>query len=101
MIDEILCILNGGDRQNEDKLKFAKGISANIMCAWEPNDPDVPRGRESFGQQRARRIAEGLLADIEEGRDDHVNLIRSLTEGNIDPSAIYRNLDSPKIRIGR
>lgn len=77
--------------------RFAKTLTANVMYAWEPLDTESPQGKESFGQQRARRIVEGLMADLEQDTSDFSNLHQVLTAANIDPTAIYRNLDSPAI----
>lgn len=97
-IDYIVRILSDGQGiTTEDTTdRFAHRLTDNVMCGWEPADPMAPTGKESFGQQRARRLAEGLILDREQGSEDCDNLIAKLVEGNIDPTAIYRNLDSPQ-----
>lgn len=101
LVPEVLEILeSGGDTSiGPEEARFAKKLTPNIMCAWEPHDRSVPLGKESFGQQRSRRIAEGVVRELELGDTGGTAVMSALVEGNIDPAAVYRNLDSPKIPI--
>lgn len=75
---------------------FTKRIAPGVAIAWEPLVQRQTARRLSFGQHRARVIADSL---IEHGLqsptgtlNDHV--ISALREADIDPAEPYRNIGS-------
>lgn len=96
-LPDIYRVLKSAGPLDRNRQGFAKKIDSRVMCAWEPVDSNIPYGKESFGQHRARVIAEGILNDLAKGSTNNSSLYDKLVQANIDPTAIYRNLNSPDI----
>lgn len=70
---------------------FARPISSGVGLAWEPQGRGV-----SFGQHRARVVAQILMARAEGSwRPEHLQ--RTCLDRGIDPDNIWRNPSSPDL----
>ncbi|MEV7097916.1 T3SS effector HopA1 family protein [Amycolatopsis sp. NPDC051045] len=72
---------------------YAHRIADGVAVAWDPADTRPGHGALSFGEHRSRVIADALL--VPGVREDE--LARSLAEGNIDATGVFRNTTSPEL----
>ncbi|GHG12186.1 MULTISPECIES: T3SS effector HopA1 family protein [Amycolatopsis] len=72
---------------------YAHRIADGVAVAWDPADPRPGHRGLSFGEHRSRVIADALLAPG--GRE--AALARSLAEGTIDVTGVFRNANSPQL----
>jgi len=75
-------------------------VAPGVSVAWQPfaKTPGRPAGL-SFGQHRATAVAEGLVGQVlgtREGTREEA-VAGALFDAGVDPSAPYRNLDSPQL----
>ncbi|WP_086829041.1 T3SS effector HopA1 family protein [Allokutzneria sp. NRRL B-24872] len=75
----------------EQTSAFARRVAPGVAVAWEPADPREGRTRLSFGQHRARALADGL-AD-----GGWAAVPAALAAAGIDPDALHRNRNSPAL----
>ncbi|MGW2325560.1 T3SS effector HopA1 family protein [Streptomyces sp. NPDC001700] len=85
---------------------FAKNLAPGVAIAWEPRDERPGRQGMSFGQHRAAAVVDALFDAVESAAESAAKdtspgefLVRRLKEANVDPAAVYRNVDSPDIRM--
>ncbi|MDT0300943.1 T3SS effector HopA1 family protein [Streptomonospora wellingtoniae] len=78
-----------------DTSVFARELAPGLALAWEPDD-SRPRMRGlSFGQHRASVTARALIREATEDVALDRALVEEYTAAGIDPTAPFRNLDSP------
>lgn len=75
---------------------FAHPVARGVTVAWEPHDLSAAGSRTSFGEHRAAAVARGIVAAAGQG-DVRVRVRSELVSSNVDPIAVYRNLDSPSL----
>jgi hypothetical protein len=96
-IDEIADHLRS-DRPHAPASLFCRHITNGVSMAWEPVDTSTPRGGTSFGEHRSNAVARALVSEaLSDSPDLHKAVRRALITANIDPTAVYRNLDSPAL----
>lgn len=84
------------DRPNAPASLFGHQLANGVSMAWEPVDTAAPRGGTSFGEHRSNTIARAIVAEAADPNPQiHRAIRRALITANIDPGAVYRNLDSP------
>ncbi|MBC9956537.1 T3SS effector HopA1 family protein [Yimella sp. cx-51] len=77
---------------------FTLHLAPGVRCAWEPADPRPGQGSVSFGQHRAAVLAQLLVARAE-GSDVPGTTETACESRGIDPHNVWRNLDSPELRL--
>lgn len=95
-LDEIVSLLAGSDDSPEAST-FTKNLGYGVAASWEPIDGTIGRRHISFGEHRSEAIAEGLVEDLVEENLHDEKLIARLHRSNIDPTRVYRNVDSPTV----
>ncbi|GAA4992549.1 hypothetical protein HD597_012833 [Nonomuraea thailandensis] len=80
----------------EDTSRFARRVGPGLAVAWDPADDRPGMRRLSFGEHRARILAQGLLA----GGDPAGAVAGAFAAAGIDPGEPFRNRTSPRLRIG-
>lgn len=76
---------------------YTKPLGPGVSIGWEPTDSRKQPARMSFGEHRSAAIASGLISYMREnGKLRLADYLQdALVQANIDPSALYRNMDSP------
>ena len=94
-VDEIADHLRS-DRPHAPGSLFCHQVTNGVSMAWEPADISTPRGGTSFGEHRSNTIAKAIVTEGLTAAPDLAKAVRrQLITANIDPAAVYRNLDSP------
>ncbi|PVE10733.1 T3SS effector HopA1 family protein [Streptomyces scopuliridis] len=79
---------------------FAEQVAPGVSVAWQPfAERSGGQTGRSFGQHRATAVAEGLVGHVlgtRAGTREEA-VAGALFDAGVDPSAPYRNLDSPQI----
>jgi hypothetical protein len=84
----------------DDTSAFARRVGPGLAIAWDPADDRTGMRRLSFGEHRARVIAQGLIASAAEGTPRAAAVHAALETAGIDPVAPFRNRVSPRLPIG-
>lgn len=97
LLDELADVLQA-DEETPVSL-FARPIAPGVSVAWEPADLVAGPGRTSFGEHRAAAVAQGIVASAE-GSSAVARVRGALLAANVDPRAVFQNLDSPPLAWG-
>ncbi|TQK18223.1 hypothetical protein FBY40_0710 [Microbacterium sp. SLBN-154] len=100
LLDEVAEVLRADDETPVSI--FARRIAPGVSVAWEPMDLAAGPGRTSFGEHRAAAVAQGVVASAD-GSSPTARVREALLAANVDPRAVFQNLDSPpwEWRVGR
>lgn len=94
-LDEVAAALAAPDERPASS--FARSVAPGVTAAWEPHDLTGGVGRVSFGEHRAAAVARGIVgASGDDARAERA-VRAELLAVNVDPTAVYRNLDSPPL----
>lgn len=96
-LDEVAEVLRADDETPVSV--FARRIAPGVSVAWEPADLVAGPGRTSFGEHRAAAVAQGIVASAD-GSSAVARVRGALLAANVDPRAVFQNLDSPPLAWG-
>ncbi|CAD5990929.1 T3SS effector HopA1 family protein [Agreia sp. COWG] len=95
-IGDLACLL-ASENPAAARSIYTRPLAPGVGLAWEPFDVQGTRTQISFGEHRSAAVARGIVAG-KGNRSATVAAVRSqLLASNIDPMAVYRNLDSPPL----
>ncbi|MEV0583889.1 T3SS effector HopA1 family protein [Nonomuraea sp. NPDC050310] len=95
----LVAALSTAEGLVDDVSAFAHRVGPGLAIAWDPVDTRVGMRLLSFGEHRARLVAEALLAAASGEGTPAEALHSSLTRGGVDPALPYRNLSSPALEL--
>lgn len=77
---------------------FTLRLAPGVGCAWEPDHPHGRRHSVSFGQHRARVLAQLLVARAD-GTWHPGDTAEACRRKGIDPGDVWRNVTSPVLKL--
>lgn len=98
-LEPLVAALRTADGLVDDVSRFAARVGPGLAVAWDPADGRTGMRMLSFGEHRARVVAEGLVMSATEGVPVREAVVTALLRGGVDPAAPFRNRTSPPLPI--